>query len=55
MQDGAIEPDVFMDVNAFWSYQLTTPTGFDDWQHVREFLGTPAYKTGRVRTLQFVP
>lgn len=55
--DGAIEPDIQMELNFFWwgnffgnSLYVSPPLqGFDDWTEVLQWLNTPAYRTGRVQ------
>jgi hypothetical protein len=64
--NGTIEPDVRLDLNTLDEMTLGVPffpsdarydilTGFDDWTHVHQFLGTANYKSGKVRAEKTVP
>jgi hypothetical protein len=49
------EVTVFTPVPPFISSFSSLLTGFDDWAHVRKFLNTPAYVTGRLTRGNVIP
>jgi hypothetical protein len=64
--NGTIEPDIRLDLNTSDEMIPGAPfdpsnarydllTGFDDWRHVHEFLGTANYKSGTVRAEKTAP
>jgi len=62
--NGVIEPDVAIDLNTqnFWPNPDFPPhisidrlTGFNDWEHVRQFIHEPPYTTGRARPNSIQP
>jgi hypothetical protein len=64
--NGVIEPDIQLDLNTLDETPINAPflpgdarydilTGFDDWTHVYQFLGTANYKNGQVRAEKTAP
>jgi hypothetical protein len=53
--DGIIESDVGADIN-FWfaSYFIYRIHGYDDWTHIQQFLRTPEYVTGTLRSSEVI-